>query len=208
MKSQHSPLYRLIAFASCASLLLITLTPMPALQKPFPSYPLTSRPAITSSIVPASQPENPASPPVISALSAKTLPSPQTFATASDSAERTQHVYRALLTPTGPLYANQPFLSRISAATAWQTFANTNGAPVIAVIDTGFALNHDSLKNRWHRNAFENNGLSDTDANGYPGDWQGWDFIHNDNDPRAGSTNPSGAGGDPRDDNGRLGQHP
>jgi thermitase len=87
-----------------------------------------------------------------------------------------QYKYVALTgsTPTGPLYSMEPFLNRISAPGGWAAATSTNAAPTIAVIDTGFALNHQALAGRW--------------------DGLGWDFIHNDSSPMAGTDNPNGAG--------------
>ena len=84
---------------------------------------------------------------------------------------------------------------------------------VIAVIDTGFALNHKGLTNRWWTNNAEmgptsnegptpnctSRGLAldkscnnlDNDGDGYPSDWRGWDFANNDNSPLAGTTSPT-----------------
>ncbi len=159
--------------------------------------------------IPPTWPENsggrpPAGPPQSPTLSAKPLsmagrslptesPSDALRAPASAPSGHLQYTYNALLTPSGPLYSNQPFLSRLGAATAWQSFANTNAAPVIAVIDTGFALNHNDLKNRWQTKPAENNlnGL-DNDTNGYINDWRGWNFVDNSNNPLAGKTNANG----------------
>lgn len=78
----------------------------------------------------------------------------------------------------------------------------------IAVIDTGFALNHLGLSSTWLTNPAEigttvtegsapnctSRGLAlnkncnniDDDGNGYTDDWRGWDFMSNDNDPKTG----------------------
>jgi thermitase len=94
-----------------------------------------------------------------------------------------QYTYHALMSaPTGTLYTDDAaFLNRISAPGAWTKFSNTNAAPVIAVIDTGFALNHQALVGRW-------NGTQGTSS------WLGWDFIDNDNNPMAGRTYSNGTG--------------
>lgn len=85
-----------------------------------------------------------------------------------------QYKYEALSgTPTGPLYSMEPFLGRISAPGGWAAATSTNAAPPIAIIDTGFALNHEDLRSRW------------TTAE--------WDFVHNDNNPLAGTDNSGGA---------------
>ena len=59
---------------------------------------------------------------------------------------------------------------------------------VVAIVDTGFDYTHPDLAPAMWTNpgetggGKETNGLDD-DANGKVDDWQGWDFINNDNDP-------------------------
>ncbi|HUC20974.1 MAG TPA: S8 family serine peptidase, partial [Candidatus Polarisedimenticolaceae bacterium] len=178
MKHQNSQFYRVAALGSCLSLLLavqLHLVAAPTVYSPAPPPSLHPSPGgQLSSAPPLAQPtvtpppESPAANVRVSSNSPPAQPPPA-------PSPRPQYEYRALLTSSGPLYSNQPFLNRIAATAAWQTFANTNSAPVIAVIDTGFALDHDTLKNRWST------------------DKPGWDFVHNDSDPRAGTTNPNGA---------------
>ncbi|MEO7617510.1 MAG: S8 family serine peptidase, partial [Candidatus Saccharibacteria bacterium] len=94
------------------------------------------------------------------------------------------------------------------------TTPSTGPSTLIAVIDTGFALNHTSLSSRWWTNSGEmgpttveggapnctSRGLAldkscnnlDNDADGYPSDWRGYDFANNDNDAQAGTTNSNG----------------
>ena len=105
-----------------------------------------------------------------------------------------QYEYRTLSLPDGPLYPMQPFFDRISAAAGWDAVtANAYSDATIAVIDTGFALNHESLTTRWATNPNETEGgLTDADGDGYIGNWRGWDFVHNLPDPIAGRTDPAG----------------
>ncbi len=81
------------------------------------------------------------------------------------------------------LYADQWYLERIAAPTAWNT---AKGSPdmVVAVLDTGIDLNHPDLAERLWKNTAEipNNGKDD-DNNGYVDDFDGWDFVSNDRDP-------------------------
>lgn len=105
--------------------------------------------------------------------------------------------YSALLTPNDPIYP-QWYTDKIKAPQAWDTTTGSSTI-TIAVIDTGFALNHEEMSGRWHLNSGENgsgkesNGVDD-DGNGFVDDWRGWDFIYGDNDPIAGSNNPNGSG--------------
>jgi thermitase len=84
------------------------------------------------------------------------------------------YTYYALISPSGALYntSAEPFLPRISAQSGWAAVASDQQSPVIAVIDTGFALSHQDLAGRLV---------------------PGWDFVHNDSDPSAGTDNPNGS---------------
>lgn len=121
--------------------------------------------------------------------------------------------YKALGTPNDALYSSQQsYLNSLAAPAAWDVTTGS-ATPVIAVIDTGFGLNHDDLANRWYINANEDGATAneggapnctsrglvlnkrcnnlDDDNNGYKDDWRGWDFVQNDNDPSAGSIAPT-----------------
>jgi hypothetical protein len=93
----------------------------------------------------------------------------------------------------------------------------TASAPgtIIAVIDTGFALDHSGLAGKWYINSKEvgpttsegpapnctSQGLPlnkscnnlDNDGNGYPSDWRGFDFADYDNNPQTGENFPTGS---------------
>ncbi|MFZ2125045.1 MAG: S8 family serine peptidase [Candidatus Saccharimonadales bacterium] len=122
--------------------------------------------------------------------------------------------YQASMTVNDPLEPQQ-YLTLLDAETAWDEAADSTGQ-VVAVIDGGFALNHEDLTNRWATNAGEIgetvlegdapnctsrvltldkscNNLDD-DENGYFDDWRGWDFSGLDNEPLVGTTNPTGDG--------------
>jgi subtilisin family serine protease len=91
-----------------------------------------------------------------------------------------------------PLYGEQWALSHIHAPEAWSIYTGSADI-IVAVIDTGMALNHPDLQsNLWinpgedgldgYGNPKSSNNVDD-DHNGKTDDYCGWDFGHNDNDP-------------------------
>lgn len=121
-----------------------------------------------------------------------------------------EYTYYPLRTANDPGYAANWAVQKVNAPAAWDIATGT-GQTVVAVIDTGFGLNHEDLSNNWFTNANEsgttqlggtcwtgtvqnktNNGCDD-DGNGYVDDWRGWNFSEIDNNPMAGRTNPTGA---------------
>jgi subtilisin family serine protease len=117
--------------------------------------------------------------------------------------------YYPLLTANDPGYAANWAVQKVNAPAAWN-ISTGNGQTVVAVIDTGFALNHEDLRSSWFINSGEQGttkssdrcwtGVSvnkqtnscDDDNNGYVDDWRGWNFSGSSNNPMAGQTNPSG----------------
>ena len=99
-------------------------------------------------------------------------------------------------------------LDKIQAEYSWD-IASGEGI-TIAVIDSGFALDHEDLISKWGINDGESGltiigdpcwvgvaedkkfNLCDDDQNGFVDDWRGYDFYHLDNDVQAGTTNPYG----------------
>jgi len=122
-----------------------------------------------------------------------------------------EYVYYPLLVANDPLYSTSWALEKTNTASAWD-IATGNGQTVVAVIDTGFALEHEDLKDSWFINTGESgytssedgcwtgvvqdkyNNNCDDDNNGYIDDWRGWNFYLGDNNPMAGRTNPNGDG--------------
>jgi subtilisin family serine protease len=124
----------------------------------------------------------------------------------------TNYPYAALLAPNDPLYSQQWNLGRMNLSSAWNTTTGSSST-TIAIIDTGFALSHQDLTNRWWTNPGEigptviegpapnctSRGLVldkscnnfDNDSDGYKSNWRGWDFVNNDNDPQAGTVSPA-----------------
>ena len=86
----------------------------------------------------------------------------------------------------------------VNSQAAWSRAEDSSGVTV-AVLDSGFALSHQDLVNRWYSNPGENGGGKETngtddDGNGYVDDYRGWDFDAVDNSPQAGQTDPVGDG--------------
>lgn len=106
--------------------------------------------------------------------------------------------YYLLSVPNDPLYSSSYVFSAVKAVDAWAVHQDASDV-TIAVLDSGFALSHQDLVDRWYINpgesggGKESNGIDD-DGNGYVDDWRGWDFASVDNSPQAGSTNSSGEG--------------
>lgn len=123
----------------------------------------------------------------------------------------TERIYYPLLSANDPGYASNWIIQKVNAPAAWN-ISTGNGQTVVAVIDTGFALYHDDLKNNWYINSKETGTTNwgdscwtgvardkstnncDDDNNGYIDDWRGWNFSAGDNNPLAGRTNPTGVG--------------
>lgn len=123
----------------------------------------------------------------------------------------TEYIYRMFTAPNDPAYSGNWALAKVNAPGAWDT-ATGNGQTVVAVIDSGFALNHEDLASQWQVNTGESGTTQpgdwcwtgtpllkqsnncDDDANGYTDDWRGWNFVSGDNNPQTGRVNPSGEG--------------
>ncbi len=117
--------------------------------------------------------------------------------TARGKVTRPNLEYHVQYTPNDAVQS-QWYTDKISAPATWDK-STGSAETTVAVIDTGFALNHNELFDRWEINTAEyGNGKEsnnvDDDGNGYVDDWRGWDFYHRDNNPNAGSTNTSGSG--------------
>ncbi|HRC27940.1 MAG TPA: S8 family serine peptidase [Candidatus Saccharimonas sp.] len=108
-----------------------------------------------------------------------------------------EHPYYALVAPNDPYYTSVNYppwaLTHTGAPSVWSQ--STGSEVVVAVLDTGFALQHEDLATQWYANPGENsmtqagdrcwsgssvnkstNGCDD-DNNGYKDDWRGWNFY-------------------------------
>lgn len=86
-------------------------------------------------------------------------------------------------TPNDAFYGDQWYLPRVGAPTAWGITTGRSDL-VIAVLDTGVDLNHPDLFNNLWKNALEIPGNhQDDDGNGYIDDYDGWDFVDDDEGP-------------------------
>lgn len=121
-----------------------------------------------------------------------------------------EKLYRALYVPNDYPYQDR-HAERLQLAEAWD-YSIGEAETTIAIIDTGFGLEHEDFWQRWYINEGEQGQTEsggacwtgtaankqtnncDDDANGYEDDWRGWDFSDNDNDPSAGTTDPEADG--------------
>lgn len=119
--------------------------------------------------------------------------------------------YYLMATTNDPLLISSWALTTIQADRGWDLSTGST-ATTVAVIDTGFELNHEDLAGRWFINTKEQGQTQagdncwtgtpndrstnncDDDQNGYIDDWRGYDFFYGDNNPQAGQVNPSGEG--------------
>ncbi len=130
--------------------------------------------------------------------------------TAIRQAVAKEYTYYPLLVANDPGYASDWAIQKVNAPAAWN-ISTGNSQTIVADIDTGYALNHEDLKNSWYTNPGEagttqfgnrcwtgtpqnkSTNNCDDDNNGYKDDWRGWNFSGGNNNPMAGLTNPNGA---------------
>ncbi len=117
---------------------------------------------------------------------------------AQKSRSENQKLYYILAEPNDPYYGSGWAMQNINAPQAWDD-ATGSDSVVVAVLDGGFALQHQDLSNQWYLNTGESGDGKETDGldnddNGYVDDWRGWDFTNIDNNPQAGASDSNGAG--------------
>jgi len=85
--------------------------------------------------------------------------------------------------PNDPYYNQEWYIGKIKADSAWDKISSSPDI-VIAVIDSGIAINHPDLHdNIWHNNKEIPNNNIDDDHNGFIDDAVAWDFVSNTPDP-------------------------
>lgn len=185
---------------------LKTPTPTPAITGPVPviefEHPSASPSPHTRTLAHAQQKSS------FSAYSSEATT--HSFEQISESIQK-EYVYHILSAPNDPSYTNDWTLTKVNAPPAWAVTTGNNQT-IVAVIDSGFGLDHEDLINQWATNSGETGmtqpgnrcwiGTSvakqsnncDDDNNGYVDDWRGWNFVLNDNNPQTGRVNSAGAG--------------
>ncbi|RMF67578.1 MAG: subtilase, partial [Calditrichaeota bacterium] len=97
------------------------------------------------------------------------------------------YIYKASVVPNDPRFSQLFGMTITEADKAWDIQTGSKSV-IVGVIDTGVDHGHEDLAaNIWHNpgesgGGKENNNVDD-DGNGFVDDFQGWDFINNDNDP-------------------------
>lgn len=119
--------------------------------------------------------------------------------------------YYLLSTVNDPYFDSNWANATVQTKRAWDLTTGSSSTKV-AVIDTGYAMDHQDLSAVWATNAGESgqtelgqtcwtgvaadksSNSCDDDDNGYVDDWRGYDFWSDDNSPQAGEENPDGDG--------------
>lgn len=220
MPIQHKKEFIGFSLALTGMLVVFSVLIIPVLRTSSPSLP----PPITQEELPKeiTEPTNETSlEPVLVERDEAPQPSPEVPAAVEPSPAPKQEeiaatieqefTYYPLLTANDPGYAGSWALQKMKAPAAWD-ISTGSASTTVAVIDSGFALNHDDLRDAWYINSGEQGttqlgdrcwtGLTankqtnncDDDNNGYQDDWRGWNFVLTDNNPQAGRENPNGNG--------------
>ncbi len=94
------------------------------------------------------------------------------------------------VTPNDPLFSQQWHLSKMGLTTVWDQTTGSSDL-IVAVLDTGFDMDHPDLAaNVWtNQNEVASDGF-DNDGNGFIDDLHGYDFVGEDGDPRPDQDQP------------------
>lgn len=179
---------------------------------PQPPVSVTSRQeAVTQATVSTRSEDSLASVPAVTSVSTNPKQTTKHNSSILRSRDYPQLQYYALATPNDPALTGSWYHQKTQTNRAWDVTTG-NTSTVIAVIDTGFALDHEDLSAKWQTNNNEQGDTSagdvcwtgiaqdkatndcDDDQNGYIDDWRGWDFAYVDNEPQTGEFNPEGDG--------------
>jgi len=93
------------------------------------------------------------------------------------------YIPQPLYEPDDPFIESQYYLNNIKAYDAWE-IEQGDTTIVIAITDTGIDLLHPDLVNNIAYNYDDPINGTDTDNDGYPDNFQGWDIAENNNDPQ------------------------
>jgi subtilisin family serine protease len=194
----------------------LTVVSLKSTKRPAPPAPVGSSPVVPMSALSNNAKVEPTpSPQVKKQNVSQQNPAPHSTNTFASSLLKDKNypqlAYYALQSPNDPQVASSWHHATIQSGRAWD-LSTGNTSTVIAVIDTGFALDHEELTSKWAANSGENGittvggacwtGVAsnkasnncDDDQNGYIDDTRGWDFVNDDNSPQTGVTNPTGNG--------------
>ncbi|MFZ2545374.1 MAG: S8 family serine peptidase [Candidatus Saccharimonadales bacterium] len=184
------------------------------IKQPNSPAPINHTEPVIKPIVTKPNPKNTTSPVTLASkpIAPSTTPTSNSpkYDAIKDSVQK-EYAYHMFTAPNDPQYPTNWTLAKVNAPAAWD-ITTGNGQTIVAVIDSGFALGHEDLENRWATNnnevgttkagescwtgtpqAKQSNNCDD-DNNGYVDDWRGWSFVYNDNNPQTGRTNPIGDG--------------
>ncbi len=92
------------------------------------------------------------------------------------------YIVKAALIPNDPDFIQQYYLRQVEAPGGWD-ITTGRAEVVVAVLDSGFDINHPDLKhNFWVNEKEKPYDKVDNDGNGKVDDFYGWNFIDNNND--------------------------
>lgn len=89
------------------------------------------------------------------------------------------YLYEAAAIPNDTLLEQQNYLDQINAFGGWDVQTSAKDV-IVAVIDTGFDINHPDIKDNLWVNPYETMNGRDDDRNGFDDDVNGWDFVNRD----------------------------